>query len=655
VDLYLSGQEQPTRAATDYSFISVPLSTIDGRGLIAATKQDGVISMVYVPIDVPLANVSNAWMFLESPHDRKLFGEHAGLFRPRNDDQLFQFYDTEAYYCKGYDSSTPTRPYLATTDIFWENFAAAYEGLFILIERRQAIPEFWQFLHEANAALANTPSPWAGVFRALDQVGSKAQPDDPEAQRIMRAAGVEHSSVLNANFNYGELKPRGHYTAGDPERRYFEAFHYLTTVSAQFKELPAAQLSALPPAAQQHAERWIRSYLTFIAPSRAPSVWSGLPGTVPGYSRHPSPFPAIFPLSWGFDNEILLSTVFHADWPADEQITGPGGGRLLPSGLDVAAALGNPLARSLLEPETQKYPPLAKVLDNLKARAPIAASQPPSNLYDRWIEALGTSWADTSGVPGETAKELWDAKRLQTGLASWATLRHATVLVNERTEAECGERGFEDIQLTPPRGYVEPAPDTLEAIAGLFDATANSVQKSLALGAGKVPGEGDNGEALRQGVLRRLGEAAANARLFAEMARKEIKGQPLSVSDYLQILFVGRVAEYHFLIFKSLANPDFALSNPDPMAKIADVAGGANGIPYLHAAVGTPLEWDQIVPFFGRREIVKGSVYSYYELSSPVPLSDLDWRARLASEARPAWVTPYISNENLSCPAKDPY
>lgn len=655
VELYLSGQEQPTQQAPDYDFISVPLSTIDGRGLIGATKKDTALSMVYVPIDVPLANVSDAWMFLESAHDRKLFGEHSGLFRPRSDDQLFQLYDTEAYYCNGYDSSTPTRPYLATTDIFWENFAAAYEGLFILVERRQAIPEFWQFLHGANAALANASSPWAAVFRALDQVGSKAQPDDPEAQRILRAEGVEHSSVLNADFNYGELKPRGHYAAGDQEQRYFKAFHYLTTVSSQFKELPTAQLSALPLAAQEHARSWIRSYLTFIAPSRAPSVWSGLPRTVPGYSRHPSPIPAIFPLAWGFDNEVLLSTVFHADWSAEEQIAGPGGGRLLPSGLDVAAALGNPLARTLLEADTQEYPPLAKVLDNLKTRAPNAANQPPANLYDRWIEALGTSWADTTGIPGEKARELWDAKRLQTGLSSWATLRHATVLVNERTAAECGEGGFEYIQLTPPRGYVEPAPDTLEAIAGLFDAAANSAQKSLALAVGKVPDEGGDGEALRQGVLRRLGEAAADARRFAAIARKEVKGEPLSTSDYLQILYVGRVAEYHFLIFKSLANPDFALSNPDPIAKIADVAGGAKGIPYLHAAVGTPLEWDQIVPYFGRREIVKGSVYSYYELSSPAPLSDADWRKQVESATRPAWVAPYISSESLSCPAKNPY
>jgi hypothetical protein len=199
----------------------------------------------------------------------------------------------------------------------------------------------------------------------------------------------------------------------------------------------------------------------------------------------------------------------------------------------------------------------------------------------------------------------------------------------------------------------------------MFDAAAHAVQDSPALVGGKSPAFLENtvnpqesyGEkpALRDGLLRRLGEAAANARLFGAMARKEIKGEPLSVADYEQILHVGRAAEYHFLIFKSLANPEFALSNPDPMAKIADFAGGGNGIPYLHAAVGAPLEWDQIVPYFGRREIVKGSVYSYYEVPSPTPLTDAEWRARLANTERPAWVAPYISSEILSCPAKDPY
>jgi hypothetical protein len=96
-------------------------------------------------------------------------------------------------------------------------------------------------------------------------------------------------------------------------------------------------------------------------------------------------------------------------------------------------------------------------------------------------------------------------------------------------------------------------------------------------------------------------------------------------------------------------------------------------MPNLEAAVGRPLEWDQMVPYFGRREIVKGSVYSYYEFPSPTPLTDFDWAGQAAIpgdpenpitrarpgkvevQAHPAWVSPFISRETLSCPAEPPF
>lgn len=228
------------------------------------------------------------------------------------------------------------------------------------------------------------------------------------------------------------------------------------------------------------------------------------------------------------------------------------------------------------------------------------------------------------------------------------------MLVNERTGAECGEGGFEWILLAPPRGYVEPAPKTFEAIAGLFDAAAEFVRSAPALSAGNLPNEEQGKTALRKGLLRRLGQAAAKSRLFAGIARKELQGIPLSARDFDEILYVNRTAEYEFLIFNSLANPEFALSNPDPMPKVADVSGNAQ-VGYLNAAVGKPLEWDEIVPYFGRREIVKGSVYSYYDFTSREPLMDSEWYGRLPSTPRPSWVTPFVSNSILSCPVKTPY
>jgi len=122
----------------------------------------------------------------------------------------------------------------------------------------------------------------------------------------------------------------------------------------------------------------------------------------------------------------------------------------------------------------------------------------------------------------------------------------------------------------------------------------------------------------------------------------------LSDSDYEEILYVGRIAEHHFLVYKSLANKDLALSVPDPMPKVADVASDGAG-KLLEVAVGNPLEWDQIVPYFGRREIVKGAAYSYYEFTTNSPMTDEAWRKKVDSQARPAWLQPYVSGAGGSC------
>ena len=109
-------------------------------------------------------------------------------------------------------------------------------------------------------------------------------------------------------------------------------------------------------------------------------------------------------------------------------------------------------------------------------------------------------------------EELWLAKRLQTGLASWATLRHATVLVNERTAAECGEAAFEPIILTPPRGYVEPDPRTFDAIASLFRSMEDFVRSWNVSSEETIPAdEGDAREALKEGIVRRLSETVGKS------------------------------------------------------------------------------------------------------------------------------------------------
>jgi hypothetical protein len=114
---------------------------------------------------------------------------------------------------------------------------------------------------------------------------------------------------------------------------------------------------------------------------------------------------------------------------------------------------------------------------------------------------------------------------------------------------------------------------------------------------------------------------------------------------------VGGAVEHNFLIFMSLSNADYALSTPDPMMKIADIASGAGS---FEIAVGRPLEWDQIVPYFGRREIVKGGVYSFYAFTAAQPLDDASWRGEVDREARPGWIQPYVTKSKLDCPPHEP-
>ena len=660
--------------AGGYQFISTPSSVPDGKGVIGLVEKAGAQALVYVPINVPLADVVNAWMFTQDAADRNSFTAGAGLLRTTGEDQMYELYDTEAYACGRYDSATPTRPYLVTTDIFWELVASAYEGTFIVEERQQTMPAFWAFVAAARQSLDTTApsSTWAVAFDAVADSESATNSSDTEALHIQQAQGTFNSPVFGKPFDFTELTPRGYYTATPEMSEYFKAVHYLTSVAAAIDATP---LNSLPDDVKEKALQWIAAYTAYIAPSRSPLVWSTGAFVAPAFALHPGTSPQIFPLSWGFDNEVLLSTVYHSDWPAAEQITGPKGPRGLPSGLDLAAALGSGYARSLLKTDLAAYPALGPALDALEARKPQSAAQ--TDLYDAWISALAVQWADDAAFPGTAQDTLWSAKRIQTGLASWATLRHATVLVNERSTAECGEGGFEAVVLRPPRGYVEPDPKTFEAIAALFDQMEQVVAKSANF-TGNLPQDPSSDKAaqpLQDGIIRRLQATASKTRLFEAMAQKELQNQPLADTDYDEILHVGAVAEHDFLVYNSLASSDLALSTPNPIMKIADVAGGGE-VPYLEAAVGRPLEWDQVVPYFGRREIVKGSVYSYYEFPSSTPLTDIDWAGKPAnpdadpvnpspadkavpgkvdSQAHPAWVSSFISAETLSCPAEPPF
>jgi len=650
VTVFRRGGKIAERQATGYTFRAPPVSVPDGRGVIGLVSKGRLTSIVYAPITVPLADVVNAWQLSNNACEEDLLAKNAGFFRPQaTSAQLYSLYERFQY------GDEPGPPQLVTTDLFWENFAAAFNGVFILLERRHAAPAFWSFVDAAATELGNTApgSNWQKAFAAL--AAYKTGELTGEADRLANSTKAERSSLLNPGgdsipFNYAELKPRGHYTASPEAQKYFRAVHYLTELS---KIIDAAPLGRLQPDVRRKALDWINVYRPFMAATRIPLVWDSSAG-VASYARHPWTKLGVFPLSWGIDNETIESTVFHSTWPAPEQIVGRAGPRVAPSGVDFASVFGSRFAQKLMAAAIDSFPPLGPVLNALTARRPVMTEN--SSINERWVDGLATEWADSASFPGiAPGNNLWAAKKLQTGLASWATLREATILVTERANsAEAGEGGFEELVRELPRGYVEPSPKVYETIARLYEALSRQVAASRDFDVDEqgAPAKWQD-EPLRQGVLKRLAESAEMARSYERLADKQLRNQPLTDAEYETIRGIGGAIEHEFLVYKSLAEKDLAISIPEPLPRIADVYGDLDrGL--LEIAAGAPLEWRQIVPYFGRREITTGSVYSYYEFMSPKLYDNEKWRAEVASRPRLAWIKPFIVSTDSSCRSAAP-
>jgi Protein of unknown function (DUF3160) len=146
------------------------------------------------------------------------------------------------------------------------------------------------------------------------------------------------------------------------------------------------------------------------------------------------------------------------------------GMRLMPDPLDVAfGALKNDQAARLLQEELQTYayaPELAKTRELVEANEPEFWS---ANLYNLWLSSLRalSPAADLSepaalGLPAIAGTEAWGRRLLNTQLASWAELRHDTLLYAKQSYTDVPACEF-------PDGYVDPYPEFYRAIAAFAE------------------------------------------------------------------------------------------------------------------------------------------------------------------------------------------
>jgi hypothetical protein len=301
--------------------------------------------------------------------------------------------------------------------------------------------------------------------------------------------------------------------------------------------------------------------------------------------------------------------------------------RTMPTGLDVAAALGNDEAVALLEPEIGHW----NYASNLLAARRIVEERPPDawngSLYDIWLSAL-TKLDDvpaTGAFPLVMRGRAWQRKQLETQLASWAELRHDTILYAKQSYTS-------HILCDYPAGYVEPYPE-LFARLGLFAEEASRRLKALELAS--------------TGAAAFLSEFAGIVRRLEALARKELAGKPFTSDerDFVKQAIQAKsdhrgcgppVVTYTGWYPKLLYRGDPAKWEPT----IADVHTDPNTGKVLEVGTGDANFVVVAIDNGGDRAAYVGPVSSYYEFGSAQRLTDEAWRARLQSgdaPARPEW------------------
>lgn len=328
--------------------------------------------------------------------------------------------------------------------------------------------------------------------------------------------------------------------------------------------------------------------------------------------------------------------------------------RQLPKGLDVMAAMGSDRAYTLLdemgETEYARYPEqMAKM-----------QAWTDSLTTEEWTETLYTTWLYTfyplleepgDGYPQFMQSDAWLDKQLNASLGSWAELKHDTILYAKQVYAELGGGGSSAPRPLLAQGYVEPVPEFFARLSALTSMTLDGLDSRGLLG-----------EQDRNSLERLL----SLSDYFQRMAEKELRGEPLTESEFTMIRFYGGELEH---LTMAAADRDDADPNAQPYmdeepqaAVIADVAtapdpdgDGAPNPVVLEEAVGRINEIYVVVPLITadgsiQLQVAKGGIFAYYEFPWPADdrLTDEKWRAMLdegTTPDLPEWTSSFFISE----------
>ena len=256
------------------------------------------------------------------------------------------------------------------------------------------------------------------------------------------------------------------------------------------------------------------------------------------------------------------------------------------------------------------------------------AAEWAQNLYWNWLYCLmPLLYEKGSGYPYFMQTVAWANKELLTASASWAELRHDTILYAKQSLTPCG------ITPGPPRSYVEPNPHLYARLASLVAYTRNGLE---------------NFGLLIKDYKKKLDLFETLLLFLRDISIKELENTALTQTEYENIFCFGKAMQDLVSEYPDPQNP--WNSNTDDMAVVADVHTDSNTDNCLQEGVGYPLEIFVIVNEGGVVRMAKGAIFSYYEFTRSIAnrLTDEKWRDmlnRYEAPAMPEWTTGFMDEE----------
>ena len=366
------------------------------------------------------------------------------------------------------------------------------------------------------------------------------------------------------------------------------------------------------------------------------------------YDSYKVPPPSLFQMFgqvFTLDSLLLSHSVFDSIIFEEEKQR-----RMMPTSLDVAAALGNDHAVRLLEPELRKWNYSANLLAGRDFVDQLEPGFWNDNIYHRWLDALRTldDQPASANLPEVMRRPVWHAKQLQTQLASWSELRHDNVLYAKQSYTSVFGCQY-------PDGFVEPYPKLYRKLGELATATATR------LGGLKIqsdqPGMQQQQQRMQDRQISFLHRFAEIMDQLEVIALRELEAQPMTneqrrfietTIDRRGSLPNGSGSKPHYdgWYCQLLYNEDKPSSwNPT----IVDVHTDPSGHEALHVGVGDVNF--AVIAVDNQNDVAAyvGPVYSYYEFIRPAEqrLNDQQWQQLISLDKlppRPGWTNSFTSS-----------